>query len=617
MSISYPDANTFRVRRSGSSSWITVPLDGPLTVQQLANFPAKVTIGEPTKGAHPLLSTWAFDGLTGGHGIAKHRNTTSSSRYRIGLADTRNADFWASPRSATTYTGTANAFMPHNDVVVSGTRRFYGSFGTDLYVWDESGPSMTDTTANLSAAAVNPGVAFGTTLYIPMGTTGYARWTGSVLTNVAASGSQPAARDFCKIRTMLFCLDTSGQIWSSTDGSTWTGYGTYGTLDAGINGRRLEMYKNGFGDPTLHIVTDCGLYAFDPAGPDLYELEMQLPPHPYQGLALRRFRDQLWVSGGMGTYMWNGSVVDPTHGLDRNHGLPNDYRGRILDLSSDLNNLFALVFGDTYHSVQAWTGEGWMMLWQGADSSTPSKMVMSSAQGGYRLWWGYGNNAVTMPFPNDFANAEQLAQASATGFERAWFLETGEQAFEMDGFTKILLAIEWEEYSQTDGFSKLRYRTDQSQSFADIPGYVFPASGGSESSASWRTFTYQFGYDATNARWYGEPCDWVELRWDGQGSSSYTGPDMIKNVVLTFQKVIEGYRAWTTTFNLKRLHDNNQSDIADLIDALVLANEYCDFQYQEDIYRVRFGSWGGADESGQGRHGGIRNVSIIEVPTAP
>jgi hypothetical protein len=622
MSVAYPEAGTFRIRRRGED-WITIPSDVAITVQQVASFPAKVTIGETTKGAHPLLSTWAFDGLTGGSGIVKHDGTTTH-RYREGRVDARNAHFFGSPRLTERYTQTG-AFMPHNDLVVSSVRRLYGSFGTDLYIWDEATDTWADTTKNLAAVAVNPGVAFKGTgtlkLFIPCGATGYATWDGTNLTNVTASGSKPAARDFAQLGTLFVCLDVGSQLWWSVDGTNWTPYGSSGTLDAGIEGRRLAVYKNGYGEKTLHISANCGLFTFDPAGPTLYDTDLALPPHPQQGTALARWRDQLYISAGMGVYSWNGSAVNMM-GLDRNQGLSVHFRGEIVEMVGELNGLYALVdaaMNGFAPSLQVWTGEGWHCLWEGGEEAFTSVggLIVSSAQGGYRLWWGTESVsdgvAFSLPVSVDGANAEELIPTGAK-FTREWRLWTGETAMEMDGFTKIAVALSWEEYCADDVTLFAAYTIDSGT------GVNIESDGvGSSTDAAWHARHYDFGYDATTGAYLGTEFERIELTFGGAGSDgdAYTGPELVRNVVLTFQKVPTGYRAWTARIDLKQLHDQGQEDFAALIDELVLAKAYCLFQYQQEEIRVKFGSWGGADQTGQAHHGGVRTVSIVEIPTTP
>jgi hypothetical protein len=423
---------------------------------------------------------------------------------------------------------------------------------------------------------------------------------------------------------LLICLDVSSQLWYSTDGSTWTSYGGSGALEAGIVGNRLAIYKNGYGDKTVHVATNMGLFAFDPAGPVLYDTDLALPPHPYQGASIHRWRDQLYLSSGLNVFSWNGSAVNAM-GLDRNDGLPEEFigtTGRITDLAADINNLYAIIGAGNMgvFSVHAWTGEGWRCLWAGTSDllSSTGKLVVSSAQDGYRLWWGYGNNAMTVANSVSFANAERVLELGGGTFERSWFLETGMNAFEMDGFTKIISTAEWDEYTASDSAVSFGYRTDPEDplaAYTNLESYSFPT--GTSSTGAWVHRTYQFGYDSTNERYYGLPCDQIEFRFTGPGNSNWTGPDIVKNFVLSFQKVVEGYRAWSTPINLQRYYDQGQGDIADLINDLVLSNAYCDFQYRTEIIRVKFSSWSGVDETGQAHHGGMRRVSILEIPSGP
>ncbi len=624
MSVSYPSVGEMRIRRRGED-WKTIPLYSPLTVQSVASFPPKVTIGETTKGSHPMLSTWAFGGLTGGSGITRHDGTTTH-RYREGLVDARNAQFFGSPRAIESFNHTG-AFMPHNDLVVSSVRRMYGSFGTDLYIWDETGGTWTDTTQNLTAAAVNPGVAFKGTgslkLFIPCGSTGYATWDGTTLTNVAASGTKPAARDFAQLGTQLICLDVSGQLWYSTDASTWSTFAPAVTLDAGVVGNRLAVYKNGFGDKTIHIATNCGLFTFDPTGPTLYDTDLALPPHPQQGKAIARWRDQLYISAGMGVYQWNGSAVSMM-GLDRGQGLSSKFRGEIVDMVGTLNDLFVLVdtAGSERKAIHAWTGEGWHCLWNSDEEAftTATRLVVSSAQDGYRLWWSPGTQstdgiAMTYPLTIDGANIEQLA-LTGEEFTRNWNILTGETDMEMAGFTKIAVSLEWEEFGPDDAPLYVYYNIDSTEASGTISPYTESAGG----DGSWHDRHYDFGYDAVTDAYLGTPFERIEFFFAGLPypiTDSYTGPGLVRNAVLTFQKVPTGFRAWSTPINLQQYYDNNQENFAELINELVLDDEYCLFQYQQEEIRVKFASWSGVDETGQANHGGMRRISIIEIPTTP
>lgn len=201
---------------SGSADPGTIVLDGMafklakakgsdggdlITVSQLSAYQPGITIGSPNVESHPVLATWGIDDLTGGHGLVNHQAGVTDQRYRFATLDVSRPHQWIPRWAVATKTGTAAAFRPAGDLLYSGNVEMYGVFGTDLHLWNESSDSWTDTTNNLTAAPVNTGVAFEGTgtlkLFIPMGASGYATYTGSVFANVASSGSVPAAKAFC------------------------------------------------------------------------------------------------------------------------------------------------------------------------------------------------------------------------------------------------------------------------------------------------------------------------------------------------------------------------------------------------------------------------------------
>ena len=229
------------------------PGPGLVQVQQLGSYQQGVTIGSPDVNSHPYLSTWGLMDMTGGNGIATHQAGVTDNRYRYSTLDVSRPGQWASRWAVGVETGTAGTFMPLGDLLYSGNVEMYGAFGTDLHLWNESTDAWTDTTQNLTAAPVNSGVAFKGTgtlkLFIPLGTNGYDTWTGSAFAHVASD-------------TLMFCvfggsnlirLDTTGQLYYSTDGSSWTSYSTDGKID----GADL-VYKNYY-HVGVAVGTDKGL----------------------------------------------------------------------------------------------------------------------------------------------------------------------------------------------------------------------------------------------------------------------------------------------------------------------------------------------------------------------
>lgn len=152
----------------------------------------------------------------------------------------------------------------------------------------------------------------------------------------------------------------------------WYKYGGKSKLQSGYDVRDVIVYNDQNGQPAVHIITDRDVWAFDESGPVLFRTSLTFPQKPYSGIGSVVWRGDLYVSGGMDIYRYNGSVVTNV-GLSRDDGLPRDYRGAVYDLTAGPNGVYALVGGrvdnsakKTYWSVHEFSGAGWHTIW--ADS---------------------------------------------------------------------------------------------------------------------------------------------------------------------------------------------------------------------------------------------------------
>jgi hypothetical protein len=596
-----------------------------ITVSQLSAYQQPVTIGAVNTDSHPVLSTWGISDLTGGHGLANHQAGVTDQRYRFATADVTKTKAWTCRRKVTTETGTAGNFWPAGDLLVSGTMTFYGVFGTDLHVWN--GSSFADTTHNLTATPTDTGVAFEGTgtlkLFIPMGSSGYATYTGTTFANVAASGSVPAAKTFCVYgQTSLIALATDGQLWYSVDGTTWTSFGDDGKLNGALTGNVLFEDRNVMGNPVLMIVTSGGLFAFDPAGPTLYPQDLSFPNNPWQGRAGCAWHGMEYIAAGLNVFDYTGSNIG-SMGLDRDEGLPitQSYRASIVSLAGELNGLYALVQGDpsdavrpdflVNSSVHRWTGFGWHACWESSTTVDVSRLYISGAGGRHRVWWGAGHTAYTLDLPIGLDNGRQIQWHYSTDFDATAYVQTGLTDMGMPGSDKIgvSVGVRCDNNNGADiAFPVVKYRLGETASWVTCAG-PYDETGSPLTGYTGPNVTYFYWLDNG---FEGVRFDEIELEL------SWNNPIFVKWMALYFTKVISGNYAWTATLDLTNTYeDQSPEQMNAALDSYITSENIVDFIYRDTTYNVRVTSWTGADSSGRGDNRGMRSVQLIEVKDRP
>lgn len=598
-----------------------------ITVSQLSAYQPGITIGSPNVESHPVLSTWGIADLTGGHGVADHMAGVTDNRYRYGTADVRRTKAWTCRLATTTETGTAGAFWPAGDLLYSGNVEMYGVFGTDLHVWNESSDSWTDTTHNLTAAPVNTGVAFAGTgtlrLFIPMGSSGYATYTGAAFANVAASGSVPAARAFCVFgSTNLICLATNGQLWYSVDGTSWVSYGADGKIDAALTANWMWEDRDAMGNPVLMVVTSGGLFAFDPAGPTLYQQDLQFPNHPTQGLTGCNWQGTQYIAAGLNVFSYTGGNIG-SMGLDRDEGLPANLslRAKIVSLVPELNGLYALVQGDpsgavvtdvlVESSVQVWTGYGWHSVWESGTPVDATRIYVSGARRHHRLWWGADHNSHTIKLPIALTNPRQILSYDDTDYHTSAYIRTGHTDMGMPGTDKLAVSV-GVRASGNNGvdipFPIVKYRLNEANAWSTCVG---------PKDADGNTVIGYLAGEQTYFYWMDSGFEGVRFD-DIELEVSWTRPAYVQWMALYFAKLISGNRAWTVTLDLTNTFEGKSPEVMEsTIDSYITTKNIVEFIYRDTVYKVRVASWSGADSSGRGDSRGMRSVQLIEVHDRP
>ena len=591
---------------------------GLLNVTELGKFERKITIGDHTKDSQDLLSTWIISDLSGGHGVAWHQTDATVNRYRYATLDVSLPGQWTSRLKANAETGAAATVAMLGDLLVGASVEMYAAFGTDIYIWNETTDAWDDTLDNLTAFQTNslrqtPMQVFTGTgtrrMYIPVGTSGYDTYDGTTVTNVAA----PLAKVFCVFGQSLICLDTSNQLHHSEDGTNWTSFGADGKVDAAETAFTIVPYRNAMGDPTIMVSTDSGVWAFDPGGPTLYQLDLRWPKNTSAfGRAACVWRGIYYVAVGLGVFAYNSSSGTITAmGLDRDDGLPTTYSSNnvITNLTPTYNDLYAKAgSGDGNVSLHRWTGFGWQLVWEGPGGASALGVVASYARDTYRLWWGYSQTAYTIELPIDYRNPKKLIVAgSEAKLESGGYLETGFSDMGMAGFTKIAHSAKIRVSIATGNpyaiGPRLYYRINEVAAYTEM----YPTGGAHTPEVSndgYQTLTFWFNSDRT-----GVAFDEIELKLTVAETHS-----VIKFLTVDFIKVPRANKAWQATLDLTASYDDESPDsMADKIDALLAANTITTMVHRGTTYYVRVASWGGTDMTGKGDDRGERTVQILET----
>jgi hypothetical protein len=602
-------------------------VSGTLNTQELASFQRKIVTGDYTKESHPVLSSWVIDDLSGGHGMAKLKGT-DLNRFRIGNLDVRKPSQWVLPPQAHQITG------PNSDgcrVIGDLGGKFYLSYGTALRIWDETTDTHSAATGGtLTAIPVNKAIAFQGTagavsLFLPLGASGYDAYDGTTVTHVAGK----LAQSFCIWDNKLLLLETNGQLWDTTDGTTWNTLGPTGKLDGAYTPRHIVPYYDRTNVPAPYVVTKSDLWAVDMNGPSLYRTELQYPPASAQGLGACPFRGDLYISVGMGAFRYNGAVVAPM-GLDRDFGLPAGLRGKIVDLCNEYNGMYALVAGSdsislsdesflfdvfddeiyvgvttTISSLHVWTGFGWLEVWLSPDlGGTPSWIVVSDAEDTHRLWWGVGADAYTIIIPTDFTNPRSLIETGSGDFAESGSLETGRFNADMQNYPKIANAVEVDaSYVElAAGRIDLQYKVNGESGF-HVLGSV------STDGITVLQFGSQDGYGNAEGVEFND----IELRFLMLNGVDVTVSPLIDSAILTYLKVQSSTLDWTATLDLAAPWSGNSPEVmAAKVDELITSKRFFTMLHRDVPYRVRIAGWSGGQQTGQDKRE-QRQVSIIQI----
>jgi DNA-binding beta-propeller fold protein YncE len=333
------------------------PLAAPVERSQLGIFARKFIVGDAQFDSDDYLSAWIISNLSGGIGIEDSDEGADTTRFWFGIMDTRSPRMIGLPPLVHEPTSPqAGAAYP---IGVVGTQ-FYMCFDDDVYGWDDDNNTWYATANGIVDVPVGKSVAFDGRVFIPQGANGHTfvtEATPGTGTLTDAQETTPEAVSFAIWNNKLYALATDGDLWVLTVGqdpaTDWTtvqdSAGTTVKINTSETPKNLVTYFNRQGEPTLWAITDRAAYMFYEAAREWRQSNIVFPPHPDFGrsAAVWRTGEDLWIAAGMDVVrQTTGNAIVPLgSGLSRDQGVPQEYRGAIVDLQPEISHLYALVGG--------------------------------------------------------------------------------------------------------------------------------------------------------------------------------------------------------------------------------------------------------------------------------
>lgn len=350
---------------------------------QTAVFDRRLTIGPADQDSDDFISTLSMGDWSGG-GQIDELSGADQSRYWWGIFDNRSPHQAALPPlvqnpnggKPSGATGSSYPLGVINDTM-------YYAFGTDICGFNEAG-QIWYTKESLGHSPVAKSVKFNGKLFVPCGVNGYkiieesATGNPTVTAVTGAADPNPTLYDVDSLvhtnpkpiafqyfeTDKIFALTTEGGIcWSNTGASgewewDWDGgLARYPKIQSSITPYGMKVFFNRNGTETLFINHSGGVFNYQRDIARFRDTNIILPAYPDMARAMEVWRpgEDLWVSMGLDLIHYTAAnTTIPLSGVNRDAGLPVEYRGRIVDLQAEASALYAIVGGvnETYRSFE-------------------------------------------------------------------------------------------------------------------------------------------------------------------------------------------------------------------------------------------------------------------------
>jgi hypothetical protein len=562
---------------------------------QLATLLGKVTFGDFTLDSDQLMSSKIFSSFVGGMLAQRLREGPDETNYAFASGfNTMYPRQLGFLEKTVQVSAMKHVLGDYNDVM-------YGASATNLLAWNET----TDSTTSVGALTTEPvyrGIEFQGKLFIPQGV-GFQSYNGS---SIAAQNTTVKAICFEFWDDKLYALTSDKKLYVCLDGVNWS---LEYSLQSSIVPRKLKLYMDNSGEPSLYMSSNRGLYAWDDLSKKFVPTRIgpTIPPHPDNGLAMAHWRpgEDLFYSAGMDLYRFTGNAIAPNSGLSQRYGLPPVYRGKIVDLCEGMNSMYALTMGvqesspyvsavesdpgmvsepefeasltDAKNVLMQYNGYGWHPADTPTASGTPGWIVVSGAAGEHRVWWSAGGSAYTQRLSRTNLNLLQRAEVLEGEYQTAGVMEFGRFDAGMVMFDKVLSHIETrlEVFDPAIHDLYYTYKTDADTEWRNLAPPVYQQG----------LNIHPFGVTVMEDGMLfsqGEACRWVEIRLHGTTSDDTRNIVLDSSVLKFIKRPLESV-AWTYEINLMTSHKHGRG-------AQEQKDEIEDFATFPRFVRLRHGS---------------------------
>lgn len=599
----------------------------------------KVTQGDYTRDSDEILSSKIWTTFQAGIGIDSIREGSDEGRA---------------------WFGTLNMQYPYQLCLGNLTERkddlkyplgdyqgvFYAADSTAIYPVNNADLTVGAALSGTIPSPVGPGVEFQGYFYIPCGDSGYVVMDDTTATNITTIGNAIQFLVWDDTSPKLMQLTSDGALLQTSDGANWE---PLAQLNSAYTPRSMRPYTDRSDNEVVYIAHSGGLVAYDPITQQLISTRLRFPAHPdnARGVDVWRPGEDLFVSAGVGVYRFNLSAIAP-NGLERDHGLPRDYRGYFTHLCAEHNLLYGLVQGYSiiepsapeiefdpgldaesmdmddsaaYSMLVGYNGIGWHPQWISTGlTGDPLWVLVSGADGAYRVWWGVDTDVdgslYTQRLSRSFANPRQQLTSGEGLFAPVGSVDLGWFDANMREFRKRASHIEVnmsvDSSKGSTEYIAVEYKTDYDDDWV-LLGY---ASGTGKTILPFGMTSLPNGDPFSRGQAFYRMRIRLTFHRD---TDDPTRTPIMDSLVLKYQKIPVVSGTYTISIPLDFYDEDTGRGpdwYADRLDALLKDNEFVLLRHAHPSHpymRVSLSMVNGRDRTGDDLSN-YRDITVVEIP---